>query len=161
MRILPKCPMTYERKWIYGANETRATYQSWYDMRTRCLDSEDEQFSLYGGRGITVCERWRENYDAFYADMGPRPAGTTLDRIDNDQGYDPFNCRWATMETQSRNRRSNRMLTLSGRTQPLEDWASEIGIDPTTLAYRLRKGFPQERLMAPPSAKHQNFHGRL
>lgn len=153
--------MTYERKWRHHSKETRPTYASWYDMRTRCLDPEDPQFSLYGGRGISICERWRDDYDAFYEDMGPRPAGMTLERRDNNQGYSLSNCAWAPMTAQSRNRRSNRVVTIAGRAQPMQDWATEIGIDPRTLAYRLRKNFTEGKLLAPPSVKHQNNLGRI
>lgn len=153
--------MTCSRKWRNSSTDTRATYASWWDMRDRCTNPENPLFQHYGARGITVCARWLESYDAFYADMGPRRAGMRLERVDNDQGYDPFNCVWATQAQQLRNTRRTRMITLAGRTQPMEDWASEIGIDPTTLAYRLRKGFPEHRMLAPPSATHQNFRGRV
>lgn len=149
--------MTFERKWRHGANDTRETYQSWYDMRTRCVDPTDPQFHLYGGRGIEICSRWRDDYDAFYDDMGPRPKGLTLERIDSNEGYYPANCRWATQTEQARNRRNNVLVTISGRTQSLTAWASEIRIDATTLRYRLRKNFSTEKLLAPADPRKQNF----
>lgn len=148
------------RKWNNSSTDTRKTYQSWADMRQRCLNPEHSQFSDYGGRGISICERWKD-YDAFYEDMGPRPTKMTLERIDNNQGYSPFNCRWATQPEQKRNTRRSRQITISGRTQAMEDWAAEIGIDPTTMAYRLRKGFPENKLLAPPDSRYQNFSGRV
>lgn len=80
-------------------------YRSWTHMKWRCLNENSTQYKYYGGRGITVCESWRSSFQSFYADMGPRPEGTSLDRIDPDGNYEPSNCRWADAGTQSRNRR--------------------------------------------------------
>lgn len=95
------------RKWQICSGKTRETYLVWRDMRRRCYNPKCKKFPDYGGRGITVCDRWRDNYDAFYADMGQRPPGLTLERVDNDQGYDPFNCIWATYSTQNYNKRNH------------------------------------------------------
>lgn len=77
------------------------TYRSWCAMRTRCTNPKQPGWKRYGGRGITFCARW-DSFDNFFADMGPRPEGTTLDRRDNDGNYEPSNCRWATKDVQSR-----------------------------------------------------------
>ena len=80
------------------------TYRSWASMIQRCTNEKRHNYAYYGGRGITVCVRWRD-FDAFLADMGERPDGTTLDRIDNEGNYEPGNCEWATPKQQSNNRR--------------------------------------------------------
>lgn len=79
------------------------TYISWMNMKARCSYKRDRCWSAYGGRGITVCDRWRDSFENFIADMGERPAGTTLDRIDNDGNYEPGNCRWASRVVQRHN----------------------------------------------------------
>lgn len=118
-------------------------YNTWRDMRHRCENGSHPRFNNYGGRGITVCERWQE-FEAFYEDMGPRPSpGHSLDRIDNDGPYSPENCRWATWSQQNSNRRpfqnsNNQMLTYGGKTQSVTDWAEEIGLSYPGLLYRLQ-----------------------
>lgn len=87
-----------------GSGETRE-YNSWGSMIERCTNSKHTHWKQYGGRGIKVCDRWRHSFESFLSDMGPRPAGTTLDRINNDGNYEPGNCRWATREQQRANQR--------------------------------------------------------
>lgn len=106
-----------ERTTTHGLSRTR-TYRIWIKMRDRCENPRSDNYPDYGGRGITVCERWRE-FPNFLADMGHAPDGQSLDRIDNDRGYEPTNCRWATKTVQLNNTRRNRLVTIDGHEMPL------------------------------------------
>ena len=88
-------------------NHTKTTeYRIWCNMKTRCTNPNVEHYKNYGGRGITICKQWLESFEQFYKDMGKRPEGKTLDRIDNNKGYEPSNCKWSTYSEQARNRRN-------------------------------------------------------
>lgn len=93
-------------------------YRTWCAMRARCLSKTNAGYKYYGGRGITICERWLTSFENFRADMGPRPAGTSIDRINNDGNYEPSNCRWATQKQQANNQRRrgvSRYIDITGQ----------------------------------------------
>lgn len=135
------------RPWKHGKTYD-PIYRLWVSMMDRCYRSNVPNFAYYGGRGIRVCERWH-TFENFYADMGDRPDGHSLDRTDNAGNYEPSNCRWAPLTAQSRNMRSNRRLTLNGVTRPLVEWAELRGIPPQTVAGRLRRGKSIEQALTP------------
>lgn len=116
------------------------SYSTWSGMLTRCRNRNSSKFSSYGGRGISVCDRWL-SFEAFFADMGERPVGMSLDRIDNGGNYSPDNCRWATPVQQRRNARHMTAITFDGRTLCLTDWERETGIGQRTLRARLVRGW--------------------
>jgi hypothetical protein len=114
------------------------TYKSYTDMLTRCRNPNHVAWADYGGRGITVCDRWQNSFTFFLEDMGERPSKDySIDRIDCNSGYTPENCRWADRKTQSRNKRSSRMIEFNGKTQSLTEWAEELRINVKTLTARL------------------------
>ena len=125
-------------------------YRLWSMMLDRCNNPKNKYYPRYGKRGIKVCKRW-ETFDNFYADMGERPNGKSLDRIDNDQGYTPDNCRWASRREQNLNKADNRRLTYQGKTQTLLEWSEELGINYSTLNTRLQRGWPDERVLGQPT----------
>lgn len=122
-----------------------ATYQTWVGLRPRCYNPKERSYPNYGGRGITVCERWA-TFKNFLADMGERPPGKTIDRIDGSKGYSKDNCRWANKVQQIRGRRNTRLVEFGGVTKPLAEWAEEMGLKYDTLFMRLRR-MPLDRAM--------------
>jgi hypothetical protein len=121
-------------------------------MKQRCLNKGLRIYQKYGGKGITVCERWLNSFEAFLGDMGERPAGTTLDRYpDNNGNYEPGNCRWATSKQQNRNRNSVRRITAFGKTMTFYEWAEETGLSSDCLRQRIiyRNWTPEKALTKP------------
>lgn len=119
-------------------------------MIARCCNPKSQVYENYGGRGITVCERWLESFENFFADMGVCPTGLSIDRIDNDGPYSPENCRWATDKEQGRNKRTCRFLEMNGERLPLSEWAERLGIPENTIRNRLRRGWSDERTLTEP-----------
>ena len=118
--------------------EQTPTRNSWRAMRSRCLSPTDKDYPNYGGRGITVCSEW-DRFAVFLQQMGERPEGKTLGRIDNDGPYSVENCVWETIEEQNRNKRSIILLTYKGLTMCLAEWARHFEVEYTMLHSRWRK----------------------
>lgn len=118
-------------------NNLSPEYKSWAAAKGRCTSESNNGFQNYGGRGIKMCQEWIDDFQAFLSDMGTRPPRTSLDRIDNNKGYSPDNCRWATRKEQNNNQRSNIILTHEGRSQGLSKWADELGIPRKVIYDRL------------------------
>ena len=129
-------------------------YHTWGNLLNRCGNPNNNAYAYYGGRGITVCDRWRD-FSNFYADMGPKPSPAhSLGRIDNDGDYEPSNCRWATQSEQTRNRSDNHWLTVNGETLCLADWAKRLGVETSTIRGRLARGWDiEEALTTPPNER--------
>ena len=129
-----------------GMNQTHGQantpeYTAWEHMVQRCTNPKAQQYHDYGGRGITLCREWRESFEAFLRDVGPRPSSLhTLDRPNNDDGYHPGNIRWATRREQQLNRRVNNRIEHEGRVQTLTEWAEELGVNRETLRLRIARG---------------------
>jgi len=121
------------------------TYGSWSAMKARCLNPKNGRYNSHGGRGIKVCGRWLESFQNFLSDMGERPEGKSLERVDNDGHYEPGNCRWATPIEQASNTRSVKLVTLNGITDTEAGWARRAGISPAKLCKRLKRGWSFEK----------------
>lgn len=136
---------------IFNGNPVMAYsgYSSWTSMLDRCRNPKSKDFADYGGRGITVCERWSDPVN-FAADMGERPKGFTIDRIDNSRGYSPDNCRWASKIEQARNKRSNRMVDIDGKELTLSAIWQSAGIKESTFYNRLKQGMSVEEATTKP-----------
>lgn len=137
-----------------------STITAWGQIIARCYDPEHPKYAGYGGRGIRVCDRWicRRH---FVEDMGDRPEGKTLNRIDNDGNYSPENCEWSDARTQAQNTRSNRNITFNGETKCLTEWERVTGIYRKTLAKRLDNGWSIESAMTTPVSKSQIVTRRI
>lgn len=135
----------------HGGRGTRL-FSIWKNMKARCYNPKNKKFVIYGGRGITVCEEWVNNYTAFrdwslshgYAEH------LTIDRIDNDKGYSPENCRWATVLQQARNKQHNHLITYKNETKTLSEWAEQFHIDHRTILRRLELGWSVEEALETP-----------
>lgn len=134
-----------------SAERPTPTYRSWCSIKTRCLNPNTEGYAKYGARGIDICERWRDSFDNFLADMGPRPSlAHTVDRRKGNLGYFPGNCRWATKREQAENRKTTVWLEHDGATKTLTQLAREAGMSAGTLHSRLEMGWTLEVAISTP-----------
>lgn len=132
--------VTIERSTTHGRAKT-PEYISWQAAITRCYNKLQKTYYRYGGRGITMCERWRNSFENFYADMGPKPTPKhSIERINNDGNYEPSNCKWATMKEQGRNTTKARLLTYNGMTMCINEWAEKLNINRGVIRYEANRG---------------------
>jgi hypothetical protein len=149
--------VSYARCYRHGRTRT-PEHKAWQAMLRRCKPGSATA-SLWGDRGITVCDRWR-SFKNFLADMGPKPPGTSLDRIDNGGNYEPSNCRWATKLQQANNTRTNRRCTYEGETLTLAEWAERTGFPYNLLRDRIHKGWPIEEAINIPPCGPRSYRDR-
>jgi hypothetical protein len=124
-------------------------YRTWQKMNQRCYYSKQRGYHLYGGRGITVCDRWRHSFLAFLVDMGPKPCpSASIDRIDNDGNYEPANCRWASAMEQMVNSRRARAISHGGETHSIRGWARRLGVTHPTISSRLSQGWSMAQIVS-------------
>jgi hypothetical protein len=126
-------------------------YKSWVGMIERCENRSNRAFDRYGGRGIGICAEWRSSFETFLAAVGRKPSPLySIDRVDNDRGYEPGNVRWATRTEQNRNRRNTVWLTVDGVTRPLPEWADLCGISHKVICLRLHRGWSAKGAVTTP-----------
>lgn len=132
-------------RYVHGMCGTRL-YRIWVNIKTRCHNSNYPRFKDYGGRGITVCDEWKNDFKSFYdwSINNGYSDELTIDRIDNDKGYSPENCRWVTYSANEKNKSTSNIITFNGKTQNLIDWARETGINHRTICQRLKYGWSIE-----------------
>lgn len=133
------------------------TYSAWKSMLQRCFNPRHKHFYRYGGRGISICARWR-TFEAFLADVGPRPEKTSIERINNDGNYEPGNCRWATQHEQTRNMSRNRVLVLDGVARCVSDWSQILGVSTSTLFGRIKRGWTDQQALTIPVQEKRRKH---
>lgn len=141
-----------EKQTTHGLSDKKI-YILWRNMVSRCYDLKDARYSAYGGRGIKVCDRWRESVENFYSDMGNRPSGKSLDRINNDGNYSPENCKWSTNREQSNNKRLNKNITYQGETHTYAEWEQKLGGCSGLIWNRLKLGWSEEKAVSTPIAR--------
>ncbi|MBB3705871.1 hypothetical protein [Aminobacter aminovorans] len=133
----------------HATNGISPTYHSWAGMTARCTNPKHKDFHRYGGRGIQVCEAW-QTFAGFVADMGEKPKGMTLERLDYNDHYRPGNCRWATHKEQARNKSNNRLMELNGQTKTLAEWVDVTGMNRGTLSDRILNGWTDKEALTTP-----------
>jgi hypothetical protein len=132
----------------YCRGGKRAEYHVWRSMKERCSNPNNKQYSRYGGRGIKICKRWFNSFAFFIKDMGDKPSpGMTIERINNNGGYNPKNCKWATWSEQQNNKSTTRFLVLNGRKETIKQWSEITRIPYQAIVTRLYRGWSEERTL--------------
>ena len=140
--------VTSKRNLVHGGSHL-PTYAIWQTMKAKCTNPNSTNWHYYGGRGITVCDRWMESFEAFLEDMGECPPSHSIERVDVNGNYEPGNCKWIPKSLQARNTRKSVYVTYQGIRKHVLEWAEELGINSCTLHWRLRQGWPIEKVMTP------------
>lgn len=152
-----KSEVTIAKNTKHGLSRT-SEYTIWRDMIRRCNQVRRDDFCNYGGRGIKVCQRWVESFEAFLEDMGRRPSQYhSVDRKDNDGDYMPGNCHWADKKTQARNRRTNRVIEYNGKSMIVAAWAEVSGLTESAICSRLKRGWSVERTLTTPPCRRLDY----
>ncbi len=146
-RSRARASVMHQSNITHGASSSRA-YRIWHAIKARCLNPNTTHYRSYGGRGITICKRWM-SFSNFLADMGQPPDGHEIERINNNLGYKPSNCRWATRREQQNNRRSNRLLTHDGKTMTVAEWSRFLNFSHKTIRSRLDYGMSTAEALDP------------
>lgn len=137
-------------------------HRTWCGMLQRCYNQNNTGYEDWGGRGITVCDRWKNSFENFFADMGTKPfPGASIGRLDNDGNYEPKNCRWETHEQQAKNTRRTRRFAIGSESKCFSEWAEEAGVSPAAFANRVNANWNEDELLAPPiEAKRLEYNGK-
>ena len=134
-----------KRAKTHGMRHTR-TYRIWIGMKNRCTNPNNYSYAYYGGRGITLCDKWMK-FEGFFEDMGDAPENLTLDRLDGNSGYSKGNCRWATQRQQMQNVSTNHNISFNGETKCIREWARTLGISRSAIERRIARGLPIEKVL--------------
>lgn len=142
---------TIEANTTHGLRKTRL-YRTWRHMRERCYYPKENRYAQYGGRGITVCDEWKNDFHAFYAwaMANGYNDGLSIDRIDVNGNYEPSNCRWATLEEQANNKRTSHLITIGGETLTLSEWLAKVNLTSRAFYNRVKKGMSEEQAILTP-----------
>lgn len=133
----------------YNGRSSTPEYKIWKGMISRCNCPTNSAYYKYGGRGIKVCDRWQgiNGFNSFITDMGARKHGESIDRINVDGDYEPANCRWVDKDTQANNKRNTVRISAFGKTQSLQQWSNETGINRKTILWRIKNGWGINRAL--------------
>ena len=146
-------------KTTHGFTNT-VEYRIWKGIKSRCSDPNNQAYHLYGGNGITICDEWKDDFMAFYNDMGPRPSlYHSIDRKENDKGYSKDNCRWATHIEQANNRTNNRRFKYGGEERTLADWCRHLKLNRRLIYSRISRGWTFEEAIQPAKTIMIDFEG--
>ena len=153
-RSIPVSTIESKRNYCRHGLTNHPDYYLWAGMVDRCTKPWNKSFPKYGGRGIKICKEWM-NFKVFLSDMGSRPAGRSLDRIDNNGNYEPANCRWATKKEQQNNTRRCRFLSIGKQTKTMTQWANETKLSITTIRKRVKRGWSDIKILTTPPRSKQ------
>jgi hypothetical protein len=153
----------YNIEQVKKAGKSRSThgmkrtpeYRCWAQLKHRCINKDSQGYADYGGRGITVCDEWKDSFETFFKDMGPRPSPKySLDRIDNDGPYCKENCKWSTRKEQANNKRSCRILVLGNEAKTVAEWSEVVGLKGQTIRSRLSRGWSVKDALTTPAKEN-------